>query len=129
MTANKPNLSTQYDPKATEAKWQEFWESQKIFKADPNHPGKPYCIVIPPPNVTGSLHMGHAFNNALMDTLTRYHRMIGCNTLWLPGTDHDSIAVSTILDKNLKAEGKTRQDLGREEYLKRAWQWLEESGG
>ena len=129
MTANQPNLSTQYDPKATEAKWQEYWESHKVFKADPNHPGKPYSIVIPPPNVTGSLHMGHAFNNALMDTLTRYHRMIGCNALWLPGTDHASIAVSTILDKNLKAEGKTRQDLGREEYLKRAWQWKEESGG
>ncbi|MDJ0898290.1 MAG: valine--tRNA ligase [Xenococcus sp. MO_188.B8] len=129
MTANQPSLSTQYDPKATEAKWQKYWESHKVFKAEPNHPGKPYSIVIPPPNVTGSLHMGHAFNNALMDTLTRYHRMIGCNTLWLPGTDHASIAVSTILDKNLKAEGKTRQDLGREAYLKRAWQWKEESGG
>ncbi|MEM9276433.1 MAG: valine--tRNA ligase [Cyanobacteria bacterium P01_F01_bin.143] len=129
MTAQQPELSTQYDPKATETKWQKFWESQEIFKANPDHPGKPYCIVIPPPNVTGSLHMGHAFNNALMDTLTRYHRMIGDNALWLPGTDHASIAVSTILDKKLKAEGKTRQNLGRAEYLKRAWEWKEESGG
>ena len=129
MTDNQPNLSTQYEPKATEAKWQQHWESKQVFKADPNHPGEPYCIVIPPPNVTGSLHMGHAFEASLIDTLTRYHRMIGRNTLWLPGTDHASIAVSTILDKQLKAEGKTKQDLGREEYLKRAWIWKEQSGG
>ena len=128
MTANQTNLSTQYDPTITEAKWQEYWETKEVFKADPKHPGKPYCIVIPPPNVTGSLHMGHAFEASLIDTLTRYHRMIGRNTLWLPGTDHASIAVSTILDKQIKAEGKTRQDLGREEYLKRAWAWKEESG-
>ncbi|ELS02780.1 valyl-tRNA synthetase [Xenococcus sp. PCC 7305] len=129
MTVKQPNLSTQYNPKSTEAKWQEFWESQEIFKADPNHDGEPYCIVIPPPNVTGSLHMGHAFEASLIDTLTRYHRMLGRNALWLPGTDHASIGVSTVLDKNLRAEGKTRQDLSREEYLKRAWQWKEESGG
>ena len=128
MTANQPDLSTQYEPQATEAKWQQYWESQEIFKADPDRSGKPYCIVIPPPNVTGSLHMGHAFEASLIDTLIRYHRAIGRNTLWLPGTDHASIAVSTILDKQLKAEGKTKQDIGREEYLKRAWAWKEESG-
>ncbi len=128
MTATDTNLSTQYDPKQTEAKWQQYWAEQKIFKADPNHPGEPYCIVIPPPNVTGSLHMGHAFESALIDTLIRYHRMIGRNTLWLPGTDHASIAVSTIVDKQIKAEGKSRGDLGREEYLKKAWAWKEESG-
>jgi valyl-tRNA synthetase len=127
MTATNSNLSTQYDPKDTEAKWQKHWEEQEVFKADPEHPGEPYCIVIPPPNVTGSLHMGHAFESALIDTLTRYHRMIGCNTLWLPGTDHASIAVSTVVDQQLKAEGKSRQDLGREEYLKRAWAWKEAS--
>lgn len=127
MTDNQPNLSTQYDSKATEAKWQQYWESREVFKADPNHPGEPYCIVIPPPNVTGSLHMGHAFEASLIDTLIRYHRMIGCNTLWLPGTDHASIAVSTILDQQLKAEGKTKQDLGRETYLERAWAWKEQS--
>ncbi|MGK7937092.1 MAG: valine--tRNA ligase [Xenococcaceae cyanobacterium] len=129
MTATTPILPSQYDPKTTEAKWQQFWLDNQVFKASPDHEGEPYCIVIPPPNVTGSLHMGHAFNNSLMDTLTRYHRMIGCNTLWLPGTDHASIAVSTILDKQLKAEGKTRYDLGRDDYLARAWQWKEESGG
>lgn len=128
MTANQSDLSTQYEPQATEAKWQRYWESQEIFKADPDRSGEPYCIVIPPPNVTGSLHMGHAFEASLIDTLIRYHRAIGRNTLWLPGTDHASIAVSTILDKQLKAEGKTRQDIGREEYLKRAWEWKEESG-
>ncbi|VEP11924.1 Valine--tRNA ligase [Hyella patelloides LEGE 07179] len=128
MSDNQSNLSTQYDPKATEAKWQEYWESREVFKAYTNHSGEPYCIVIPPPNVTGSLHMGHAFEASLIDTLTRYHRMIGRNTLWLPGTDHASIAVSTILDKQLKAESQTKQDLGREEYLKRAWAWKEQSG-
>jgi valyl-tRNA synthetase len=128
MTATDTNLSTQYDPKQTEAKWQQYWTDKEVFKADPDHPGEPYCIVIPPPNVTGSLHMGHAFESALIDTLIRYHRMIGRNTLWLPGTDHASIAVSTIVDQQIKAEGKSRQDLGREEYLKRAWAWKEESG-
>ncbi len=128
MTATQTNLSTQYDPKKTEAKWQQYWADKKVFKADSNAEGEPYCIVIPPPNVTGSLHMGHAFESALIDTLIRYHRMIGRNTLWLPGTDHASIAVSTIVDKQIKAEGKSREDLGREEYLKRAWAWKEESG-
>lgn len=128
MTATTPILSAQYDPTDTEAKWQKYWEEQEVFKADPNHPGEPYCIVIPPPNVTGSLHMGHAFEHSLIDTLIRYHRMIGRNTLWLPGTDHASIAVSAILDNQLKEEGTTRYEIGRETYLAKAWQWKEESG-
>ncbi len=126
MTANLP---PQYDPFATEAKWQKYWEDNETFKADPEQAGEPYCIVIPPPNVTGRLHMGHAFNNSLVDALIRYHRMIGDNTLCLPGTDHASIAVQTILEKQLKAEGKTRDDLGREKFLERAWNWKAESGG
>jgi len=129
MTAAIANLPSQYDPTDTEAKWQTAWEQNYVFKADPNHPGEPYCIMIPPPNVTGSLHMGHAFEHSLIDVLVRYHRMIGRNTLWLPGTDHASIAVSTILDRELKAQGKTREAVGREAYLQRAWQWKEESGG
>ncbi|WP_016951809.1 valine--tRNA ligase [Anabaena sp. PCC 7108] len=129
MTATIPNLPSLYEPFSTEAKWQKFWEENQVYKADPNHKGEPYCIVIPPPNVTGSLHMGHAFESALIDTLVRYHRMKGRNTLWLPGTDHASIAVQTILEKQLKAEGKTRNDLGREKFLERAWQWKAESGG
>jgi valyl-tRNA synthetase len=128
-SATIPTLPSQYDPTLTEAKWQQFWEENLVFKADPDHPGEPYCVVIPPPNVTGSLHMGHAFESTLIDTLVRYHRMVGRNTLWLPGTDHASIAVSTILDKELRAQGKTRLDVGREAYLQRAWQWKEESGG
>jgi valyl-tRNA synthetase len=126
MTANLP---PQYDAKTTEAKWQQIWETNQTYKVDPAKGGKPFCIVIPPPNVTGSLHLGHAFENALIDTLIRYHRMCGDNTLFLPGTDHASIAVQTILEKQLKAEGKTRYDVGREEFLNKAWQWKAESGG
>ncbi len=125
MTANLP---PQYDPKATEAKWQKYWEDNETFKADPEKGGEPYCVVIPPPNVTGSLHMGHAFEETLIDVLVRYQRMTGRNTLWLPGTDHASIAVQTILEKQLKAEGKTRHDLGREKFLEKAWEWKAESG-
>ncbi|BAY14735.1 valyl-tRNA synthetase [Anabaenopsis circularis NIES-21] len=129
MTATISNLPSLYDPFTTEAKWQKFWEENQVYKADPNHSGEPYCVVIPPPNVTGSLHMGHAFESALIDVLVRYHRMQGRNTLWLPGTDHASIAVHTMLERQLKKEGKTRAELGREEFLERAWQWKAESGG
>ncbi len=129
MTATTPSLPTQYDPVDTEARWQQYWEAHQVFQADPEQEGEPYCIVIPPPNVTGSLHMGHALNMSIMDVLTRYQRMRGRNTLWLPGTDHASIAVQTILEKQLKAEGKTRYDIGREKFLERAWAWRQESGG
>ncbi|MCG9892034.1 MAG: valine--tRNA ligase [Thermosynechococcaceae cyanobacterium MS004] len=128
-TAPTANLSSQYEPSATESKWQQTWEDQQVFKADPAAGGEPYCVVIPPPNVTGSLHMGHAFESALIDTLVRYHRMVGRNTLWLPGTDHASIAVQTILERQFKAEGKTRDEVGRTAFLERAWQWKAESGG
>jgi valyl-tRNA synthetase len=129
MTATLPTLPTQYEPKATEAKWQQFWEERQVFSANPDLGGETYCIVIPPPNVTGSLHMGHAFNTTLMDVLVRYHRMCGYNTLCLPGTDHASIAVQTILEKQLKQEGKTRYDIGREKFLEKAWDWKKSSGG
>jgi len=129
MTATPTALPSQYDPATAELKWQQYWEDHQCFRANPNATGEPYCVVIPPPNVTGSLHMGHAFENALIDTLVRYHRMQGRNTLWLPGTDHASIAVQTLLEKELKAQGKTRYDVGRDAFLERAWQWKEESGG
>jgi valyl-tRNA synthetase len=129
MTATLPTLPTQYEPKTTEAKWQQFWEENRVFHANSDRDGKTYSIVIPPPNVTGSLHMGHAFNIALMDVLVRYHRMCGYNTLCLPGTDHASIAVQALLEKQLKQEGTTRYDIGRETFLERAWQWKKESGG
>ena len=129
MTASINNLPIIYDPKIAESKWQKCWDDNQVYKADPNHPGEPYCIVIPPPNVTGSLHMGHAFESTLIDVLIRYHRMQGRNTLWLPGIDHASIAVHTILEKQLRVEGKTRQELGREKFLEKAWAWKVESGG
>ncbi|ERN41403.1 valyl-tRNA synthetase [Rubidibacter lacunae KORDI 51-2] len=129
MTATAPTLPSQYDPIATEAKWQKFWETHQVFRADPGRDGERYCIVIPPPNVTGRLHMGHAFESALIDVPVRYHRMRGNNTLCLPGTDHASIAVQAILDRQLKAEGTDRFAIGRDAFLKRAWQWRTESGG
>ncbi|NJK41971.1 MAG: valine--tRNA ligase [Acaryochloridaceae cyanobacterium SU_2_1] len=129
MIATVPALSNQYNPRVTEAKWQDSWESQGVFQADPKHPGEPYCIVIPPPNVTGSLHMGHAFESTLIDVLIRYHRMTGRNTLWLPGTDHASIAVHSILEKQLQAEGISRAEIGRDAFLDRAKKWKAESGG
>ena len=122
-------LAKTYDPVGTEARWQQAWEDQGAFHPDPKAPGEPFSVVIPPPNVTGSLHMGHAFNTALIDTIVRYQRLAGKNVLCLPGTDHASIAVQTILEKQLKEEGKTRHDLGREAFLERAWQWKAESGG
>ncbi|GAB4342898.1 MAG: valine--tRNA ligase [Cyanophyceae cyanobacterium] len=129
MTATVPALSTKYEPQTAEAKWQAHWETDQVFKADPTAAGEPYCVMIPPPNVTGSLHMGHAFDHALIDTLVRYHRMAGKNTLWLPGTDHASIAVQAILDRQLKEEGTDRFAIGREAFLQRAMRWKQESGG
>ncbi len=118
-----------YSPFEVEKKWQEKWESLKAFSPNPEDDGEPFCVVIPPPNVTGSLHMGHAFNTALIDVVVRFQRLLGKNVLCLPGTDHASIAVQTILEKQLKNEGKTSEDIGRDEFLKRAWNWKEQSGG
>ncbi len=118
-----------YSPFEVEKKWQKKWESLKAFSPNPEDDREPFCIVIPPPNVTGSLHMGHAFNTALIDVVVRFQRLLGKNVLCLPGTDHASIAVQTILDKQLKSEGKSSEDIGRDEFLKRAWIWKEQSGG
>ncbi|MBM5789304.1 MAG: valine--tRNA ligase [Cyanobacteria bacterium M_DeepCast_200m_mx_001] len=118
-----------YDPVGTEARWQRAWESSGAFHPDPAAEGEPFSIVIPPPNVTGSLHMGHAFNTALIDTIVRFQRLRGKNVLCLPGTDHASIAVQTILEKQLKAEGKRKEDLGRGAFLEKAWEWKAQSGG
>ncbi|MBF2055896.1 MAG: valine--tRNA ligase [Cyanobacterium sp. T60_A2020_053] len=128
MTARETILPPQYEAPSTEAKWQQFWQENETFKANPHQEGEPFAIVIPPPNVTGQLHMGHAFNTSLIDTLVRYHRMKGKNTLCLPGTDHASIAVQTIIEKQLKAEGISKYELGREQFLARAWAWRQESG-
>nr|WP_254934230.1 valine--tRNA ligase [Cyanobium sp. WAJ14-Wanaka] len=122
-------LPKTYDPAGTESRWQQAWESSGAFHPDPQAPGEPFSVVIPPPNVTGSLHMGHAFNTALIDTIVRFQRLQGKNVLCLPGTDHASIAVQTILEKQLKADGQSKEALGREAFLERAWAWKAESGG
>ncbi|MEN9201692.1 MAG: valine--tRNA ligase [Thermostichus sp. DG02_2_bins_29] len=123
------NLPSQYNPFETEPKWQRFWEEKGFYVADPKAPGERFSMVLPPPNVTGNLHMGHAFAFTLPDVVTRYKRMRGYNVLWLPGTDHASIAVHTILENQLRQEGKSRFDLGREAFLQRAWAWKEQSQG
>ena len=116
-----------YQPKDIEQKWYQFWKSNNYFS--PSGEGdNSYCIMIPPPNVTGTLHMGHAFNNTLMDCLTRYHRMCGYNTLWQPGTDHAGIATQMVVERQLNAENKTRHDLGREKFVDKVWEWKEQSG-
>ena len=122
-------LPKTYDPVGTEARWQQAWETSGAFHPDPSAPGEPFSVVIPPPNVTGSLHMGHAFNTALIDTIVRFQRLRGKNVLCLPGTDHASIAVQTILEKQLKADGQRKEDLGREAFLEKAWAWKAQSGG
>ncbi|MEY4809618.1 MAG: hypothetical protein RLZZ206_4007 [Cyanobacteriota bacterium] len=122
-------LPKTYDPAGTEARWQAAWEQAGAFHPDANAPGEPFSVVIPPPNVTGSLHMGHAFNTALIDTIVRFQRLQGKNVLCLPGTDHASIAVQTILEKQIKAEGATKDDLGRDAFFERAWAWKAQSGG
>ena len=116
-----------FQPAAIEAQWYDHWEQQGYFK--PRGGEHSYSIMIPPPNVTGSLHMGHGFNNAIMDCLIRYHRMCGDNTLWQVGTDHAGIATQMVVERKLAAEGTSRHDLGREEFLRRVWDWKAESGG
>ncbi len=117
-----------YTPSKVEKRWSEKWQEEKLFLPDKNSEKETYTIVIPPPNITGALHMGHALNNTLQDVLIRYKRMTGFASYWVPGTDHGGIATQNILEKQLKAEGETREDLGREDFLKRMWQWYEECG-
>ena len=119
-----------YNPHAIEQKWYQTWEEKGYFSpnTDQGDNKDAYCIMIPPPNVTGSLHMGHGFNNTVMDTLTRYQRMKGKNTLWQPGTDHAGIATQMVVERQLNAEDKTRHDLGREAFIDRIWDWKQESG-
>jgi len=122
-------IADRYDPTRVEPRWYAVWEERGYFHADADSPKKPYCIVIPPPNVTGSLHLGHALNNTLQDILIRYKRMDGYNALWMPGTDHAGIATQYVVERQLEKEGKTKEDLGREAFIARVWQWKEESGG
>ena len=119
-------MSTVYDPKSVEDKIYKFWEDGEFFKADAHSDKPPYSIVIPPPNVTGVLHMGHALDGTLQDILTRYHRMSGYEALWIPGTDHAGIATQAVVERQLRAEGLTRHDLGREKFLEKTWEWANE---
>ncbi len=120
-------METTYDPAAIEQAWYEYWERENHFVPDGS--GDPYCIMIPPPNVTGTLHMGHAFQDTVMDTLIRYHRMKGDNTLWQPGTDHAGIATQMVVERQLEQQQVSRHDLGRDAFVKKVWEWKEESGG
>jgi len=118
-----------YDPKRVEEKWYKLWLEKGYFRADPGSSKEPFSIVIPPPNITGSLHMGHALNNTLQDILVRFKRMKGHNCLWMPGTDHAGIATQNVVERELASEGLDRHQLGREEFIKRIWQWKEKYGG
>ena len=130
MTSTKiDDLPTVYDPKETEAEIYKFWENGNYFKADAKSKKPPYSMVIPPPNVTGVLHMGHALDETLQDILVRYHRMSGYETLWIPGTDHAGLATQNVVEKQLAKEGLTRYDLGREKFVERTWKWTNEHKG
>ena len=128
-------LSKQYEPKLTEEKIYRFWEKSGFFapeahqpRADNPNKNKTYCIVIPPPNITGELHMGHALNSVIQDVLIRWKRMNGFKTLWLPGTDHAGIATQNVVEKKLRKEGISRFDLGREKFIEEVWAWKEKYG-
>ena len=110
------DIPSVYNPKSVEEKWYKFWETNNLFHAQKNPKKKPYSIVIPPPNVTGILHMGHALNNTIQDILIRYKKMKGFEALWMPGTDHAGIATQNVVEKELAKEGLKRQDLGRDKF-------------
>ena len=123
------NMEKVFEPKKIEERWYKFWLEKGYFHANENSDKKSYCIVIPPPNITGALHIGHALNNTIQDILIRYKRMEGFNTLWMPGTDHAGIATQNVVERQLLAEGADRHKIGREEFVERVWKWKEKSGG
>jgi len=122
------DLPTKYDPKPVEEKWYQFWEEKGYFHAEVNSEKEPYCIVIPPPNITGSLHMGHALNSSLQDILIRWKRMQGYNALWIPGVDHAGIAAQNVVEKELATKGISRNQIGREKFVERVWEWKKQYG-
>ncbi len=121
-------MDKHYEPSVIEPKWYARWMEAEAFRGDPVGGGEPYCVLIPPPNVTGILHMGHALNNTIQDILVRWRRMQGRNVVWLPGTDHAGIATQNVVERALRAEGRTRQDLGREAFVARVWDWKDQYG-
>ena len=122
-------LEPRYDPKGAEDRWYAEWLKRGYFHGAPSESQEPYSIVIPPPNVTGSLHMGHALNNALQDILVRWKRMSGLSVCWMPGTDHAGIATQNVVERQLAEENLSRESLGREKFIERVWKWKAESGG
>ncbi|MEG1282393.1 MAG: class I tRNA ligase family protein, partial [Comamonas sp.] len=132
------SLSKSFEPSTIEAQWGPEWEKRGYGNAGYRGTGAPgieavaehknFAIQLPPPNVTGTLHMGHAFNQTIMDSLTRYHRMKGFNTAWIPGTDHAGIATQIVVERQLQTQGVSRYDLGRDEFTKKVWEWKEKSG-
>jgi valyl-tRNA synthetase len=122
-------MDSRYNPKGVEERWQRTWEDEGDYRADPEAPGEPFSMALPPPNVTGNLHMGHALNASTQDVLIRWHRMRGFNTLWQPGYDHASISVHAVIERQLLQEGTNRFELGRKAFVERTWRWLEEYGG
>src|ERR1700730_5027508 len=122
-------IAKTYEPKQIEPRWAEYWVKEELFRADPSKPGPVFSIVIPPPNVTGSLHIGHMLDHTEIDILTRWHRMRGFNTLYLPGADHAGISTQRVVVRQLTEQGIDYRNLGREEFIRRVWQWKEESGG
>ena len=122
-------MDTRYNPQGVEERWQQAWEAEGHYNAEPDAPGEPYCIALPPPNVTGELHMGHALNASIQDTLIRWHRMRGFNVLWQPGYDHAGIATQNVIERELAKEGLSRHAIGREAFVARTWEWLERYGG
>ena len=121
-------LAKSFEPASLEAHWGPLWEQKGLYEPSLDASKPSFCVQLPPPNVTGTLHMGHAFNQTIMDSLTRYHRMLGHNTLWVPGTDHAGIATQIVVERQLQGEGKSRHDLGRKNFVARVWAWKQESG-
>ncbi|RLC30391.1 MAG: valine--tRNA ligase, partial [Deltaproteobacteria bacterium] len=126
-----PNLiDKSYEPHEVEKRWYDFWEKNQLFSADEkNSTARPYSIVIPPPNVTGVLHMGHALNITMQDILCRYRKLRGDNVLWMPGTDHAGIATQNVVERKIAADGLDRHQLGREKFIEEVWKWREQYGG
>ena len=121
-------MEATYDPKAVEAHWYDRWEESGVFRPEHNPEGDPFCVVIPPPNVTGSLHMGHALNHTIHDAVIRRRRMQGYAALWLPGTDHAGIATQNVVEREMAQEGLTRHDIGRDAFVEQVWEWKRRFG-
>ena len=122
------SIDKAYEPREVEKRWYSYWEENHLFAADETSAAPSYSIVIPPPNVTGVLHMGHALNNTMQDILCRYRRLRGDNVLWMPGTDHAGIATQNVVERKLAAEGRDRHQVGRDKFIEAVWEWRREYG-